>query len=1818
MTGCLPFRGAAMNTEQSAVRDALIMGNRYQIERPLGINDIGDVYLCRDLIQGQMRVAVRTLGFVEAVSGVASRSSREFSLLQRLRHPNLARIMDFGILEGSGELFLVHEWIKGEDLYAGTEGSEPDEVLAVMIELLKAMQYLHARGIVHGNLKPSNVILSEGEEGNTRLKIMNYGLMHLSHMAQIRRGLGALAYTAPEILLGKSPDKRSDFYSLGILMYQILMRRLPFEDEDPGFLIQKHLQGSVDLRPIERMRSGSCLSQLVRSLLDKDPANRPSSGEEIIRLIGDALGRNCLEVDLKEVESHFTASQFVGRAREMSHLQECAARVRENGRGWTVFITGEAGLGKTRCMEELRSWALLEGWRVSEGVCGVREEGAYGPYRQILANTDSADGEAIFHFGDAPRPTLPGIFESSSHYATGQFRDLLARELVRRLSGRPTLLLLHDFHLADEATNAVLDYLSSDIQAHTILICVSLRSGDEIKGTIGRVMESAIRQERGEILALEPLTKESVEQLIEGMTGDSRMRSSLGTWVFKCFGGNPFFLEEILKHLVEQKILRREFSRWRFVEEELAKLEIPAGIGVVLQRRLAQLSSTALELANWLALFQGAVSTHLLASSMSQGASITAHALLELSQRQMIRTEKRGADEIVEFRHSLIAEVIRSSMQKRLRQKMHCRIAEALEREYGTESHIQELAMHSMEGFSGVNAVRYALAAATLSRAEFAHENALRCFEFIFKKRNGLTGEQLCKSAIETSDTMFALGLPKRSIRLLNAELKRNKAIEPELKARMLMQLALSYQHLGDLHMQEVCCKRGLAIFRNWPAGEINMTKAMLWAELAFAAILQSHPRRGLAFLEKARQACPVQNASALEGRIQIFLATLYRVECKLRDALTAGEEAATILRNSDESYLACSAYSTLGIILQALGRFPLALEKHALAISLSDKSRSVVLKSQALGNLAECLCRIGRNQEAVNVVERAAKSVCEASNPAISYAFHIIIAEIKTSTCSYRDACQIVSQLVRDSKNIQAIYTVGHAFYVAANLSYMLGDFKAALEHIEKVRNVGAREAPFIERELAEALRARISAELGSPQKALAHLYLLNNTVTKKHWPYHMCIIKLHICEILIKQRKLEAAERYATNALRLSKAMKAISLISYCHLLLGQIYSPIRHPESRIRDGLSNDIQMLRDKAVEELCQACQAVEYSHQTETAWRAHAELCSIFKILPSGDRCFGHAKKAYEILCKIEEQVPSEMLPAYCSAFERNRIKAELVRLIESEKDRERISGITVANIHEDEKARILLRMSATVNSIRDLSPLLDAILDQLIQAVNVERAFVFLKDELAGRLQLAKGRNGKQESLTGTEQVSQGILNEVLAQGRPILSANAQGDPRLLNRDKMDFFTSGKFLCAPLKLAGRVMGVLYADHSSPTGGLSESAISLFAAFCNIAAIAIDNSLAHQHLVKEKAELEQYLHQAREGYAEIIGKSASIELLRDRIGLAATSPLDVLITGESGSGKELVAKAIYRTGRRKNGKFIPVDCGSFSDSLAEAELFGFRKGAFTGASDNRQGLLEAAHEGIIFLDEISNLPFRLQAKLLRVLQEREVRRIGEIVPRKIDIQVIAATNKDLLEEMRHGRFREDLFYRLKSFEIRVPPLRDRPEDTPLMIEWFLKTAADQEGGRSKRFLPEALELLNKYMYPGNIRELKNIVMGAYYSTVKTIMGVEDLPPEVRCEYLAASGPDSKKAEEIYLRIREGKGSFESLVKRPFLQRLFGTSLVREVIRKALKDSGGKYRDAFLLLRIPERCYSATIQFLKHHHCYLDFRPFRRSSSKPTA
>ncbi len=271
----------------------------------------------------------------------------------------------------------------------------------------------------------------------------------------------------------------------------------------------------------------------------------------------------------------------------------------------------------------------------------------------------------------------------------------------------------------------------------------------------------------------------------------------------------------------------------------------------------------------------------------------------------------------------------------------------------------------------------------------------------------------------------------------------------------------------------------------------------------------------------------------------------------------------------------------------------------------------------------------------------------------------------------------------------------------------------------------------------------------------------------------------------------------------------------------------------------------------------------------------------------------------------------------------------------------------------------------------------------------------------------------------------------------------------------------------------------------------------------------VRNALQHHDLAEENRELRDELS-GKFRFDKIIGVSPTVRALLERVAKVAVRDTSVLITGESGTGKELVAQAIHHNSKRRDRRFIAVNCGALPENILESELFGYRKGAFTGATENRKGLLEAADGGTLFLDEVGNLPMTVQKTLLRFLQEQEFRRLGETTPTKVNVRVISATNSDLSAELAQGTFREDLFYRLNVINIHLPSLRERQDDIPLLAAHFIREQNAKFDTRFKGLTPEALEAARSYAWPGNIRQLRNVIEAAMTISSGPYIGLPEL------------------------------------------------------------------------------------------------------------
>ncbi|MGH7890022.1 MAG: sigma-54 dependent transcriptional regulator, partial [Thermodesulfobacteriota bacterium] len=339
--------------------------------------------------------------------------------------------------------------------------------------------------------------------------------------------------------------------------------------------------------------------------------------------------------------------------------------------------------------------------------------------------------------------------------------------------------------------------------------------------------------------------------------------------------------------------------------------------------------------------------------------------------------------------------------------------------------------------------------------------------------------------------------------------------------------------------------------------------------------------------------------------------------------------------------------------------------------------------------------------------------------------------------------------------------------------------------------------------------------------------------------------------------------------------------------------------------------------------------------------------------------------------------------------------------------------------------------------------------------------------------------------------------------------------------------------------------------------------------------LVIRKALDKKRLERENSRLKKEL-ETKYGFGNIIGRSPAIVKIFELIKRVSELKVNVLITGESGTGKELVARAIHYSGARHDGPFVPVNCGAIPETLMESELFGYRRGAFTGAVRDKRGLFEEASGGTIFLDEIADLPLHLQVKLLRVIEERSIRPLGSTEPVLIDIRVIAATNKKLEEEVSKGRFREDLFYRLNVIKMILPPIRERKDDISQLAIHFIGKYAREMGKDIRGISPKALEILENYHYPGNVRELENIVARCVALETFNVIRQETLPQLV-------SGKD-------YLDLETGFSSNTGL------DTLLG-NVEKKMIEKSLRSTGGNKTEAAKLLGITLR--SLRYRLAKH-------------------
>ncbi len=431
-----------------------------------------------------------------------------------------------------------------------------------------------------------------------------------------------------------------------------------------------------------------------------------------------------------------------------------------------------------------------------------------------------------------------------------------------------------------------------------------------------------------------------------------------------------------------------------------------------------------------------------------------------------------------------------------------------------------------------------------------------------------------------------------------------------------------------------------------------------------------------------------------------------------------------------------------------------------------------------------------------------------------------------------------------------------------------------------------------------------------------------------------------------------------------------------------------------------------------------------------------------------------------------------------------------------------------------------LVEASAAINASMDLTEVLNQVARSAAAVVRGDAASVMLLDRQQDRLTFRGACGDRGDILIGESfDAKLGIAGHVVQTGRPILTPDAHSHPQFfIGIENKVAYRTRDLIAVPMVYQGRIIGVVEVLNKIGEEPFTDTDLALLQIFANLAAVFTVNAQKYDGLIRENLSLRDG---QRVSGREMVGAGSAMAEVRALCQRVADSNVTVLLTGPTGTGKELAARCIHHFSARRDKPFIAVNCAALPDTLLESELFGHEKGSFTGADARKLGRFELASGGTLFLDEIGELSLATQVKLLRVLQEREFVRVGGVETIVTDARIIAATNRDLAADVRNGRVREDLFYRLNVFPIAMPPLKQRREDIPMLVDHFVRRAARELNVPPPTFSPEALARMTAYDWPGNVRELHNVI-----ERTTLLAGGAEITSDFLPRELTAGSPDA--------------------------------------------------------------------------------------------
>jgi predicted ATPase/transcriptional regulator with GAF, ATPase, and Fis domain len=1646
-----------------------------------------------------------------------------------------------------GQTMLVVDYPGGEPLdRLVREPMEIGQFLRLAVPLSDAVGRLHGCGLIHKDLKPANVLV---DPASGLVRLTGFGIA--SRLPRERQSAqppefiaGTLAYMAPEQTgrVNRSIDSRSDLYSLGVTFYEMLTGSLPFTASDPMEWVHCHI-ARRPAAPSERLRSvPAAVSAITMKLLSKTAEDRYQTAAGVESDLRRCLSQWELQgrVDDFTPGVHDTPDRLMipeklyGRDREVDTLLTAFDRIVAGGRPELVLVSGYSGIGKSAVVNELHKplvppRGLFASGKFDQYKRDIPYATLAQAFQSLVRPLLSKNEDDLRKWRDALREALepngllivdlvpelthvigdqPPVPELPPSEAQRRFQLVFRRFIgVFARPEHPLALFLDDLQWLDAATLDLLEDLLTSTDLQHVLLIGAYRA-NEVDATHPLVRKlDAIRQAGAAVqdIVLTPLGRDDLGQLLaDSLHCEPEPLAPLAELIHEKTTGNPFFAIQFIAALADEGLLSFDYGERRWVWD-LSRIHAKGFTDNVVELMVGKLNRLPAETQEALQQFAclGSSAAFEMLRMAYQGSFEDMHDHLWEAVRSGLIFR---ADDSYRFLHDRVQEAAYSLIPKELRAETHLRIGTLLaahtpraKRDEAIFEIVNQLNRGSHLIASVEERERVAelnLSAGRRAKSSTAYDSALK----YLRAGSALLTEETWERNYEL---VFSIEYLLAECELLTADMQ-----AAEIRVSRLAERA------RGRHDYCVATRLWILLYTNWAKSDQAIDVFLEWLRRD-GTVWSKHPTREEAMREYART-WTLLGSRQIEDLVNEPLIT----DPEILDTLDVFSEGAPASFFFDEhlsslvicrmvslslEYGNCDA-SCFGYVWMAFLAGP-RFDNYRDGFRFGQLGLDLVEQRGLMRYQARTYLCVGalvipwttHPASGRELVRRAFDAAYRAGDLAyVGYGFHVSITMSLTVGTPLAEVQAEAESAVAFSSKAQlgrVSTTCGAQLGLARTLRGLTAVFgrldhdgyseRETERHFASDPNLGLPEFHYWVRKLqARFLSGDHSSAIGAALNAQRLLWRAAANFEAAEFQLYGALAHAAACEAASGDERRQHFEALVAHH-------KQIAVWAEHNPVTFENRAAIVGAEIARLEGRVLDAQDLYEKAVRSAHTHGFVQNEAIANERAGGFYAAR-GFETIATAYLRNARHCYLRWGADAKVRQL--DELYPQIGAG----RPISDATATIET-----RVEHLDLATV---------IKVSEAVSGEIVLEKLIDTLMRAAIEHAGAERGLLILPRGADYRVE-AEATIGSddvnvvlRQAIVTAADLPSSVFQYVVRTKESVLLQDACGQNIFATDEYIREHHPRSLLCLPLVKQTRLLGVLYLENRLTPHAFTPARMAVLKLLASGAAMSMENTHLYSDLQEREARISALKDQLyRENLAlrdevdrvsmfeEIVGSSRTLKAALSRIAKVAPTDSTVFISGETGTGKELIARAVHKRSRRSGRAFVSVNCAALAPTLISSELFGHEKGAFTGALQRRLGRFEMADGGTIFLDEVGELPLDTQVALLRVLQEREFERVGGAQTVRVDVRVITATNRDLTAAVANGSFRQDLFYRLNVFPIEVPPLRDRADDILTLVEYFVKRYGTRAGKRFNSIDKKTLELLRHYDWPGNIRELQNVI-----------------------------------------------------------------------------------------------------------------------------